>query len=78
MSWQSYVDNNLVATGKVSKGAIFGLDGSTWAITPGFEVNSLLPHLFFSHSSFREADEERLPSCSSRRRMLDAINMEHT
>ncbi|GJJ68663.1 profilin [Entomortierella parvispora] len=37
MSWQSYVDNNLVATGKVTKGAIFGLDGSTWGISPDFQ-----------------------------------------
>ncbi|KAF8941307.1 profilin, required for normal timing of actin polymerization in response to thermal stress [Dissophora ornata] len=47
MSWQSYVDTNLVSTGKVTKGAIFGLDGSLWATTPGFnvggaEVNKLI------------------------------------
>ncbi|KAG0046055.1 profilin, required for normal timing of actin polymerization in response to thermal stress [Gryganskiella cystojenkinii] len=40
MSWQSYVDNNLVATGKVSKGAIFGLDGSQWAVSTGFSVDA--------------------------------------
>ncbi|KAG0281889.1 profilin, required for normal timing of actin polymerization in response to thermal stress [Linnemannia exigua] len=39
MSWQAYVDNNLVATGKVTKGAIFGLDGSLWATTPGFAIS---------------------------------------
>jgi profilin len=38
MSWQAYVDQQLVGTGKVSRGAIFGLDGSTWAISPGFNV----------------------------------------
>ncbi|KAI1307875.1 profilin, required for normal timing of actin polymerization in response to thermal stress [Mortierella claussenii] len=38
MSWQAYVDNNLVATGKVSKGAIYGHDGSLWASSPGFNV----------------------------------------
>jgi len=58
MSWQSYVDNNLVATGKVSKGAIFGLDASTWGVSPDFHVNSSLRHLIFSHSSFQEEDEE--------------------
>ncbi|WAC00215.1 MULTISPECIES: profilin [Pseudomonas] len=35
MSWQAYVDNNLVGTGFVSQGAILGLDGSTWASSPG-------------------------------------------
>ncbi|KAF9983162.1 profilin, required for normal timing of actin polymerization in response to thermal stress [Mortierella antarctica] len=38
MSWQSYVDSNLVGTGKVSKAAIFGLDGSLWATSPDFNV----------------------------------------
>ncbi|KAF8938312.1 profilin-1A [Dissophora ornata] len=40
MSWQAYVDGNLVGTGKVTKGAIFGLDGSLWATTPGFSVGT--------------------------------------
>lgn len=39
MSWQSYVDNSLVGTGKVQKAAIFGLDGSPWASSPGFSVS---------------------------------------
>ncbi|KAF9376076.1 hypothetical protein CPC16_000379 [Podila verticillata] len=39
MSWQSYVDSNLVGTGKVSKAAIVGLtDSSTWATSAGFTV----------------------------------------
>ncbi|KAF9153931.1 hypothetical protein BG015_002300 [Linnemannia schmuckeri] len=40
MSWQSYVDNNLVGTGKVAKGAIFGLDGSLWATSSNFSVSA--------------------------------------
>ncbi|KAI9221742.1 profilin [Blastocladiella britannica] len=40
MSWQTYVDVNLCGTGKVTKGAIFGLDKSTWAVTPGLEVQA--------------------------------------
>ena len=28
----------MVGTGHVDKGAIFGVDGSQWAITPGFAV----------------------------------------
>ncbi|KAF9339489.1 profilin, required for normal timing of actin polymerization in response to thermal stress [Linnemannia elongata] len=38
MSWQAYVDNNLVATGKVAKGAIFGHDGSLWATSSNFSI----------------------------------------
>ncbi|KAG9325405.1 hypothetical protein KVV02_002641 [Mortierella alpina] len=38
MSWQAYVDSNLVGTGKVEKAAIFGLDGSLWATSAGFNV----------------------------------------
>lgn len=30
-SWQSYVDDNLVGTGYVAKGAIVGSNGSVWA-----------------------------------------------
>ncbi|KAJ3354637.1 profilin, required for normal timing of actin polymerization in response to thermal stress [Allomyces javanicus] len=38
MSWQSYVDNNMIGTGKIVKGAIFGQDKSTWAISADFPV----------------------------------------
>ncbi|KAI7825103.1 profilin II [Gamsiella multidivaricata] len=38
MSWQAYVDSNLVGTGKVHMAGIYGLDGSTWATSPGFSV----------------------------------------
>ncbi|KAG0327131.1 profilin, required for normal timing of actin polymerization in response to thermal stress [Podila horticola] len=38
MSWQSYVDSNLVGTHKVSKATIIGLDGSLWATSAGFQV----------------------------------------
>ncbi|KAI8820377.1 profilin [Fimicolochytrium jonesii] len=36
MSWQQYVDSNLVGTGKIARAAIYGLDGSLWATTQGF------------------------------------------
>jgi len=36
MSWQDYVTNNLVGTGFITQGAIYGLDGNHWAISPGF------------------------------------------
>ncbi|ORZ37596.1 profilin-2 [Catenaria anguillulae PL171] len=38
MSWQTYVDSNLVGTKKIVKGAIFGHDKSTWATSPDFAV----------------------------------------
>eukprot|EP01120_Amphizonella_sp_Union-15-10_P013149 TRINITY_DN607_c0_g1_i15.p1 TRINITY_DN607_c0_g1~~TRINITY_DN607_c0_g1_i15.p1 ORF type:complete len:127 (+),score=30.15 TRINITY_DN607_c0_g1_i15:114-494(+) len=39
MSWQAYVDSNLVGTGKVSKAAIIGHNGGTWATSSGFVVS---------------------------------------
>eukprot|EP00761_Pharyngomonas_kirbyi_P011087 gb/GECH01011111.1/.p1 GENE.gb/GECH01011111.1/~~gb/GECH01011111.1/.p1 ORF type:complete len:125 (+),score=27.58 gb/GECH01011111.1/:1-375(+) len=38
MSWQTYVDNNLVGTGNVKQGALIGTDGSLWAASKGFNV----------------------------------------
>ncbi|KAJ3078649.1 profilin, required for normal timing of actin polymerization in response to thermal stress [Quaeritorhiza haematococci] len=38
MSWQSYVDSNLVGTGKIAKAAIHGLDGTAWATSAGFSA----------------------------------------
>ena len=40
MSWQDYVDNQLVASKCVSKAAIAGLDGTIWAKSEDFEVSS--------------------------------------
>ena len=40
MSWQGYVDNNLVGTGKVSMAAIIGLKGGVWASSPGLNVST--------------------------------------
>ncbi|KAF9438116.1 profilin, required for normal timing of actin polymerization in response to thermal stress, partial [Entomortierella beljakovae] len=38
MSWQAYVDSNLIGTGKVSKACIYGLDGNQWATSPEFNM----------------------------------------
>ncbi|KAK5998397.1 Profilin [Cladobotryum mycophilum] len=39
MSWQGYVDDQLVATGHVDKGALVSAAGdSVWAHSPGFEI----------------------------------------
>ncbi|KAF5389189.1 hypothetical protein D9757_003411 [Collybiopsis confluens] len=40
MSWQAYVDTNLVGSGRVSKAAILGLAGGVWATSPGFELSA--------------------------------------
>nr|CDI54125.1 probable PFY1-profilin [Melanopsichium pennsylvanicum 4] len=38
MSWQGYVDTNLVGTGKITQAAIIGLKGGVWATSPDFNV----------------------------------------
>lgn len=40
MSWQEYVDNQLIGTGKIVQAAIYGHNGSLWATSPGFSVCS--------------------------------------
>ncbi|KAF9425680.1 hypothetical protein BGZ94_007318, partial [Podila epigama] len=40
MSWQEYVDNNLVGSKVVTKACILGLDGSLWATSAGFQIGS--------------------------------------
>jgi profilin len=38
MSWQSYVDDQLIGTGFVKQAALHGLDGNPWATSSGFNV----------------------------------------
>ncbi|KAI0716038.1 profilin [Cerioporus squamosus] len=40
MSWQAYVDNNLIGTGKINKAAIVGLAGGVWASSPGYTLSA--------------------------------------
>ncbi|KAF9479134.1 profilin [Pholiota conissans] len=40
MSWQSYVDTNLVGSGKIHQAAVLGLQGGVWAATPGFTIST--------------------------------------
>ncbi|EPQ26943.1 uncharacterized protein PFL1_05577 [Pseudozyma flocculosa PF-1] len=40
MSWQGYVDTNLVGTGKITQASIIGLKGGVWATSPGFDVTA--------------------------------------
>jgi len=39
MSWQTYVDSNLVGSKALVKAAILGHDGSKWAASTGFNVS---------------------------------------
>lgn len=52
MSWQDYVDKQLLASRCVTKAAIAGHDGNVWAKSEGFDVshfhillNELLPKI---------------------------------
>jgi profilin len=38
MSWQDYVDKQLLASNCVTKACIAGMDGNVWAKSDGFEV----------------------------------------
>jgi hypothetical protein len=40
MSWQSYVDDQLLATKLVSRAAIAGHDGNIWATSEGFPATA--------------------------------------
>ncbi|KDQ55527.1 hypothetical protein JAAARDRAFT_37543 [Jaapia argillacea MUCL 33604] len=40
MSWQAYVDTNLVGSGKVSKAVILGQKGGVWATSSGFNLSA--------------------------------------
>ncbi|KAJ6598217.1 profilin [Mycena vulgaris] len=40
MSWQAYVDTNLVGSGKISKAAILGKAGGVWAASPGYTLSA--------------------------------------
>jgi profilin len=41
MSWQAYVDTNLVGTGKLTLAAIHGHDGNVWATSKGLAVREI-------------------------------------
>ncbi|KAI5122862.1 hypothetical protein M0805_003155 [Coniferiporia weirii] len=40
MSWQAYVDTNLVGTGKIKRAAIIGLQGGVWATSAGYNLST--------------------------------------
>lgn len=48
MSWQDYVDNQLLASQCVSRAAIAGHDGGVWAKSEGFDVSRSFLIFFFN------------------------------
>jgi len=40
MSWQAYVDTNLVGTQKIAKASILGQQGGVWATSSGFTLSA--------------------------------------
>jgi len=41
MSWQSYVDDQLIATKVIKQAVIAGHDGNIWASSAGFAVSQI-------------------------------------
>lgn len=58
MSWQDYVDKQLLASRCVTKAAIAGHDGNVWAKSEGFEVSSRIPKEYIK-KWYRERERER-------------------
>lgn len=54
MSWQDYVDKQLLASKCVTKAVIGGHDGNVWAKSEGFEVSRLPTSFFLVHSNFAD------------------------
>ncbi len=50
-AWQPYVDDHLVKSGNVTKAAIVGHDGTTWATSQGFNVRRSRLFIYTDHSS---------------------------
>ena len=45
MSWQAYVDDQLVGTGVVTKAGIYDLQGEEWATSPDFLSHEEMAHV---------------------------------
>ncbi|KAJ2956249.1 hypothetical protein NQZ79_g7873 [Umbelopsis isabellina] len=39
MSWQAYVDTNLLGSGQITQAGIYGAQGGQWAASSGFQVS---------------------------------------
>ncbi|RSH78073.1 profilin, required for normal timing of actin polymerization in response to thermal stress [Apiotrichum porosum] len=58
MSWQAYVDDHLIATGKISKAAIVGKQGGIWAQSAGYNL-SQAEQDFITKTAFASPDDVR-------------------
>ncbi|KAF7291371.1 Profilin [Mycena indigotica] len=41
MSWQEYIDGNLIPSGSVMRAAIIGIQGGVWANSPDYTISSV-------------------------------------
>ncbi|KAI0777599.1 profilin [Trametes elegans] len=57
MSWQAYVDTNLVGSGKIFKAAILGQAGGVWASSSGYTISADEQKAILN--AFNNADEAR-------------------
>lgn len=71
MSWQDYVDNQLLASACVSRAAIAGHDGGVWAKSNGFEVSSAKSSLFKRSNSLSHVNHHHSSSRRETRRVVD-------
>lgn len=61
MSWQAYADDHLLASGKVSAGAILELSGEVRAASPGLTIaDREQTQIVAAFEDFREAANSRL------------------
>ncbi|GMK58720.1 hypothetical protein CspeluHIS016_0601620 [Cutaneotrichosporon spelunceum] len=58
MSWQSYVDDQLISTGKICKAAIIGKAGGVWAASEGYELSQAEQN-FITHTAFSDPQTVR-------------------
>lgn len=77
MSWQAYVDTNLVGSGMVTAAGIYDLQGNPWAYSAGFAVRpppSPHPPTSLSTSPARPAPAPPLPrKCGSNAAALAGV-----
>jgi len=60
MSWQDYVDKQLLASRCVTKAAIAGHDGNVWAKSEGFEVSTTLKESTLRTARARAHERKRV------------------
>lgn len=57
MSWQAYVDTNLLGSGQIVQAGIYGAQGGQWAASNGFQVSNVITCVLVFHA------EPYLPPC---------------